>query len=63
MVRFRLNRSGDRRLNSALYMVAITRLSHHQRSQEYMAKRLGGLAPMEYRTKTATAEQPVTALC
>ena len=41
VVRFRLNRSGDRRLNSALYMVAITRLSHHHRSQEYMAKRLG----------------------
>lgn len=41
VVRFRLNRSGDRRLNSALYMVAITRLSHQKRSQAYMAKRLG----------------------
>ena len=40
VVRFRLNRSGDRRLNSALYMVAITRLSHQKRSQAYMAKRL-----------------------
>ena len=41
VVRFRLNRSGDRRLNSALYMVAITRLSHQEKSQAYMAKRLG----------------------
>ncbi|MCU4296181.1 IS110 family transposase [Brevibacterium permense] len=40
VVRFRLNRSGDRRLNSAWYMVAITRLSHQKRSQVYMAKRL-----------------------
>jgi transposase len=40
VVRFRLNRSGDRRLNSALYMVAVTRLSHHKKSQAYMARRL-----------------------
>lgn len=41
VVRFRLNRSGDRRLNSALYMVAITRLSFQERTQAYMDRRLG----------------------
>lgn len=40
VVRFRLNRSGDRRLNSALYMVTITRLASHEETREYMAKRL-----------------------
>ncbi|UVI36521.1 IS110 family transposase [Brevibacterium spongiae] len=41
VVRFRLNRSGDRQLNSALYMVAITKLSFDERTRAYMAKRLG----------------------
>ncbi|WP_210604304.1 IS110 family transposase [Brevibacterium oceani] len=40
VVRFRLNRSGDRRLNSALYMVAITKLSFDEETRAYMAKRL-----------------------
>lgn len=40
VVRFRLNRSGDRRLNSALYMVSITKLSFDERTRAYMAKRL-----------------------
>ena len=35
----------------------------HWYNFERISMRLGGLAPMEYRTKTATAGQPATALC
>lgn len=35
----------------------------HWYNYERSSSRLGGLAPMEYRTKTATAGQPATALC
>jgi transposase len=37
--RHRLSRSGDRAANSALYIVAITRIRHHQPSREYFARR------------------------
>jgi transposase len=37
--RHRLNRGGDRQANSALYRIAITRLAHHQLTQEYMRRR------------------------
>lgn len=39
-VRFRLNRGGDRRLNSALYMVIITRLSHDDHTRKYLRTRM-----------------------
>ena len=35
----------------------------HWYNFERISMRLGGLAPMEYRAKTATAGQPATALC
>lgn len=38
-VRHRLNRGGDRSLNSALHMVAISRMTHHAETGEYTAKR------------------------
>lgn len=38
-VRHRLNRGGDRRLNSALHMVAINRMTHHPETREYVQKR------------------------
>lgn len=38
-VRHRLNRGGDRRLNSALHMVAITRMTHDDETREYVEKR------------------------
>jgi transposase len=38
--RHRLNRGGDRQANSALYHVMITRLSHHQPTKDYVARRL-----------------------
>jgi len=38
-VRHRLNRGGDRRLNSALHMAAITRMTHHAETREYVEKR------------------------
>lgn len=38
-VRHRLNRGGDRRLNSALHMVAITRMTHHEETRAYVEKR------------------------
>ena|SRR5690625_1078588 len=38
-VRHRLNRGGDRRLNSALQMVAISRMTHHPQTRSYVDKR------------------------
>ncbi|MEO5781208.1 MAG: transposase, partial [Arthrobacter oryzae] len=38
-VRHRLNRGGDRALNSALHMVAITRMTHDAETREYVEKR------------------------
>ncbi len=38
--RHRLNRGGDRQANSALYHVMITRLSHHEPTKAYAARRL-----------------------
>jgi transposase len=37
--RHRLSRSGDRAANSALYIVAITRLRHHEPTRAYFARR------------------------
>lgn len=37
--RHRLSRSGDRAANSALYIVAITRLRHHEPTRNYFARR------------------------
>lgn len=37
--RHRLNRGGDRTLNSALYIVALTRMIHHETTREYVEKR------------------------
>jgi transposase len=38
--RHRLNRGGDRQANAALWRIALVRLSHDQRTRDYMAKRL-----------------------
>jgi transposase len=38
--RHRLNRGGDRQANAALWRITIVRLSHDQRTKDYMAKRL-----------------------
>ena len=38
-VRHRLNRGGDRRLNSALHMAAITRMTHDAETCDYVEKR------------------------
>lgn len=47
-VRHRLNRGGNRDANSALWRVAMTRLSHDQRTKAYMARRTGeGLSKRE----------------
>ena len=37
--RHRLNRGGDRRLNRALYTIALTRLGHDPRTRAYLARR------------------------
>lgn len=37
--RHRLNRGGDRRLNRALYTIALTRLGHDPRTRDYQARR------------------------
>ncbi len=70
--RHRLNRGGDRRLNSALYIVALTRMAHDPRTQEYVERRRAeGLTNREirrclkrylarhaYRQLTATTTMP-----
>jgi transposase len=38
-VRHRLNRGGDRSLNSALHMVAVTKMTHDAETREYVEKR------------------------
>jgi transposase len=38
-VRHRLNRGGDRALNSALHMVAVTRMTYDAQTREYVEKR------------------------
>jgi transposase len=38
--RHRLNRGGDRQANAALWRIVMVRLSHDQRTKDYMAKRL-----------------------
>lgn len=49
-VRHRLNRGGDRSLNSALHMVAITRMTHDEETREYVQKREAeGLSTKEIR--------------
>ena len=38
-VRHRLNRGGDRRLNHALHMVALSRMTHDEETRVYVEKR------------------------
>lgn len=46
--RHRLNRGGDRAANSALYIVTIVRLRHHQPTRDYVARRTAeGLSKRE----------------
>jgi len=46
--RHRLNRGGDRAANSALYIVAIVRLRHHEATRDYVARRTAeGLSKRE----------------
>jgi transposase len=46
--RHRLNRGGDRGANSALWMVAVVRLRHHEPTREYVARRTAeGLSKRE----------------
>jgi hypothetical protein len=39
-VRHRLSRSGDRQVNSAIYMIALSRSMHHAPSRAYMQRRI-----------------------
>jgi transposase len=46
--RHRLNRGGDRAANSALYIITIVRLRHHQPTRDYVARRTAeGLSKRE----------------
>jgi transposase len=46
--RHRLNRGGDRAANSALYIVTIVRLRHHEATRDYVARRTAeGLSKRE----------------
>jgi transposase len=46
--RHRLNRGGDRAANSALYIVTIVRMRHHQQTRDYVARRTAeGLSKRE----------------
>ena len=49
-VRHRLNRGGDRRLNRALHMAVITRMTHHPGTRAYVERRRAkGRTPREIR--------------
>ncbi len=37
--RYRLNRGGDRQANAALYRIVLTRMSNHQETRTYVARR------------------------
>jgi len=48
IVRYRLNRGGDRQLNRALHTVVLSRLSHHEETMAYAARRTAeGRTPRE----------------
>lgn len=48
VTRHRLNRGGDRRANNALWRIAIVRMSHHQPTRDYVARRTAeGLSKRE----------------
>lgn len=48
--RYRLNRAGDRRLNAALHIIALTRTRHDERTKAYIARRTAeGKTPREIR--------------
>ena len=39
MTRHRLNRGGDRQANAALYRIVLTRMSSHEETRRYAARR------------------------
>lgn len=39
VIRYRLNRGGDRNANAALYRIVLTRMSSHQETRRYVARR------------------------
>jgi len=39
VIRYRLNRGGDRNANAALYRIVLTRMSSHQETRTYVARR------------------------
>lgn len=48
IVRYRLNRGGDRQLNRALHTIALSRLAHHAETKRYAARRAAeGKTPRE----------------
>jgi transposase len=48
IVRYRLNRGGDRQLNRALHTIALSRLAHHTETKRYAARRAAeGKTPRE----------------
>jgi transposase len=47
-IRHRLNRGSDRQANSALYRIVLTRMSSHEETRRYVARRRGeGLSSLE----------------
>jgi hypothetical protein len=53
--RHRLNRGGDRRRNRALYTVALTRLGHHPRTRDYLARRTPKAPPAARSSASSSA--------
>ncbi len=50
VVRYRLNRGGDRQLNRALHTIVLSRLAHHPDTRAYAARRTAeGRSPREIR--------------
>lgn len=60
IIRYRLNRGGDRQLNRALHTIVLSRLMHHPPTQQYAARRSAdGKTPREIKRclKRAVARQ------
>lgn len=48
VVRYRLNRGGDRQLNRALHTIVVSRLAHHEETKSYAQRRIAeGKTPRE----------------
>ena len=61
-VRHRLNRGDDRALNSALHMVAVTRMTHDAETREYAKKDALKILPTKKSAAASNATRPAASI-